>query len=130
MLKILIVDDKNHARAQVAHSLRKLGCEAYEITWVETVAQLRTVNQQFYDLAFIDFFLSKDSRYGTEVLNKISARTVIGFSSHKNASVAIKEEADRMGFGETGAIQKIKETIGNAELEFFLRARLGDQDGP
>ena len=120
MLKVLIVDDKPHARDQVAYTLDTL-CMSYEITWVDTIAALRETDRSAFDVAFIDFFLTKDSEYGTDVLDLVSAKTLVGFSSNRFGSEAIKAEADRLRFERTAAIQKFKESLENPELYLFLQ---------
>ena len=121
MLKVLIVDDKPHAGDQVAHALERLCCGAYAIRWVDTVVAFPEAAQSPFDLAFIDFFLTKDSLYGTDILDRVSARTLVGFSSNRFGSEAIKAEADRLRFERTAAVQKIKESLHNPELYTFLQ---------
>jgi hypothetical protein len=82
---------------------------------------LEKVDLVVFDLAFVDFFLTKDGRYGTEILDRIAAKTLVGFSSTMFGSQAIKEEADKSGFGRTKTILKIKESVENPELQILLQ---------
>lgn len=123
-LEILVVDDTEHARTQVEHSLDRAGVRPYRVTWASTRAEVEALRGGEFDLAFIDFFLSKDHTYGTDVLAEVRARTLVGFSSKLEASVLIETEAKRLAFVATAAIRKDKDRLENEPLEQFLQQAL------
>lgn len=123
-LDILVVDDKEHAKLQVERALKNLGAPPAGITWVETIEDLEKLKGSRFDLAFVDFFLSKDRTYGVDAVPLIEAGTVVGYSSNASASELIAEAARKLGCTNAAALQKDKRKVESPALEDFLGAYL------
>jgi 8-oxo-dGTP pyrophosphatase MutT (NUDIX family) len=121
-LSILVLDDKEHARLQIEHSLALVGGFEPQIDWAGCAADLAALSHRRYDLAFVDFFLDRDKAYGSDFLDRLTAHCVVGFSSNLEASEHIEKAAKEKGFAETAAIAKIKTDLDNPVLEAFFRA--------
>lgn len=119
-LDILVVDDKEHAKLQVERALKTLGAPPAGITWVETLEDLEKLKSSRFDLAFVDFFLSKDRTYGVDAVPLIKAGTVVGYSSNAAASELIAETARKLGCPNAAALEKDKRKVESPALEGFL----------
>ncbi len=119
-LDILVVDDKEHAKLQVERALKILGAPPAGITWVETLEDLEKLGGSRFDLAFVDFFLSKDRTYGVDAVPKIKSGTIVGYSSNAAASELIAETARKLGCPDTAALEKDKRRVESPALIDFL----------
>lgn len=119
-LDILVVDDKEHAKLQVERALKNLGAPPAGITWVETLEDLEKLEGSRFDLAFVDFFLSKDRTYGVDAVPKIKAGTIVGYSSNAAASELIAETARKLGCPIAAALEKDKRSVESPALVDFL----------
>ncbi|HUW70169.1 MAG TPA: hypothetical protein VMX33_08035 [bacterium] len=112
-------DRRARADAQASH----------DITWVETVEALHSNHAACFDIAFVDFFLSKDHSYGPDALPDVSADIFVGFSSKLAAASVLENVARRLGFRITAAIEKNEDSLYNPALEEFLGAFLAGSCG-
>ncbi|NLJ45748.1 MAG: GGDEF domain-containing protein [Treponema sp.] len=127
-LDILVVDDKEHAKLQVERALKNLGAPPAGITWVETLEDLEKLEGSRFDLAFVDFFLSKDRTYGVDAVPKIKAGTIVGYSSNAAASELIAETARKLGCPIAAALEKDKRKVESPALESFLGSFLRSRE--
>lgn len=127
-LDILVVDDKEHAKLQVERALKNLGAPPAGITWVETLEDLEKLQGSRFDLAFVDFFLSKDRTYGVDAVPKLKAGTIVGYSSNAAASELIAETARKLGCPNAAALEKDKRKVESPALESFLGSFLRSRE--
>jgi hypothetical protein len=121
-MKILIIDDKEHAAKQLAWALSTIGIVDAELTWIDHLAGLEGIADEPFNLAFVDYFLSNDRTYGTDIIGRFKADAVVGFSSKRAASEAIAKEAEIMGYCRFASVEKIKECVENPELVEVLKS--------
>jgi diguanylate cyclase (GGDEF)-like protein len=127
-LEILIVDDKEHAKLQVERALKNLGSPPSAISWADTLAALSEYQGRRFDLAFVDFFLSKDRSYGVDAVPLITADAIVGFSSNAAASALIADAARKLGCAGAVALEKDKSRVESPALEEFLSAYLRSRE--
>ena len=124
MKKIVIIDDKDHAIKQIQFNFPKDKINNYEIKHYESFKEFSESEKDRIYIIFLDFFLDKDRKPGTEFIDKLTSDYFIGFSSMIETTTGLAEKAKMIGkwnenkiFG----IRKIKETLENKELRELLK---------
>lgn len=124
MKSIVVIDDKDHALKQVI--FESPGVNKYKIAFrhFETIKAFREEKMQNIFLVFLDFFLSKDKDYGSSLIPDLQCEHLVCFSSMKQASDHMYNEALKVGRNKIEnvySVQKLKATIENEELNAVLR---------
>ena len=130
MKKILILDDKNHAKKQIYYCMTRIQKEYFELIHVHSLTNLVTYQDISFYIAFIDFFLNNDRQCGIKALDKINSLYVVGFSSIMSGSEAISEQAIKMKKWKNErifAIRKIKNEFDNNKLQYFFKYVIGEE---
>jgi len=119
MRTAVIIDDKNHAIAQIKYEFPKREWSNWNFVHFDTFEAFKKQNLDQIDVIFLDFFLSKDRIYGLDILTDIRSRFLVCFSSKKKMSDAMAKAAIEKGLyarQRVYSIQKLKESIENPKL--------------
>lgn len=123
MKTAFIIDDQDHALKQIEHEFPGEAWPHWNFIHLDTVEQFRKQRLNRVDVVFLDFFLSKDRLYGLDILPEIKSRILICFSSRREMSDAMADDAVKKGFFEyqdVYSVQKLKDSIENPELAKVL----------
>jgi hypothetical protein len=124
MRTVVIIDDKDHALAQILHEFPPEHRDTFRFTHVDNIARFREAAVPPPFLVFLDFFLDHDQEYGTAVLPEIVCEHLICFSSMYEMSEYLAEAARASGrerIKRVYAVQKLKGQLDNSELRAVLR---------
>lgn len=119
----IIIDDQDHALKQIEHEFPRDEWQNWNFIHFDTVELFRKQRLNKVDVVFLDFFLSKDRIYGLDILPEIKSTYLVCFSSKKEMSDAMADDAVKKGFFEfkdVYSVQKLKETFTNPELSRVL----------
>lgn len=123
MKTIVILDDQDHAIKQIEHEFPQSEWQKYNFIHFDTYELFKKQKFNHIDVLFLDFFLSKDRIYGLDILESISSKILVCFSSKKEMSDAMANSAIKNGiykFENVYSIKKIKESLNNSELNRIL----------
>jgi hypothetical protein len=135
MRTAVIIDDQDHAFEQIEHEFPKAEWQKWNFVHFDTVELFKKQRLNHVDVVFLDFFLSKDRIYGLDILPEIKSTLLVCFSSKKEMSDAMADDAVKKGFFEfknVYSVQKLKESVENPELGRVLAemvARLSKDGG-
>ena len=122
---IVVLDDKDHALKQVLFELpEEVDRNELVIRHFDTVESFRRADIGRPFIVFLDFFLSKDRVFGSDVIPELSCEHLVCFSSKREMSDHMRKLAgqrDRGRIGHVYSVRKLKEVIENAELGEVLR---------
>lgn len=120
---VVILDDQDHALKQVIYEFPKIEKSSLIFRHFDTVESFRQASIEKPFVVFLDFFLSKDRVFGSVVIPDLKCEHLICYSSKKEMSDHMKLEAekqDRNRIGHVYSVQKLKESLDNAELRHVL----------
>jgi hypothetical protein len=119
----VIIDDQDHALRQIENEFPKDEWPNWNFIHFDTFELFKKQKLNNVDVVFLDFFLSKDRIYGIDILPEVKSRILVCFSSKKEMSDAMADDAVRNGlfkFKDVYSVRKIKENIANPELRRVL----------
>lgn len=119
MKTIVILDDKNHALKPVEYEFPNEEWFNYSTFHFDTFELFKRQKINQIDILFLDFFLRKDRIYGKDIIANLKTKILVCFSSKKEMSDAISQEAIKGGhfqYKNVYSIQKQKSTFENKEL--------------
>lgn len=130
MKTAVIIDDQDHALKQIEHEFPKDEWINWNFIHFDTVELFRKQRLNHINVIFLDFFLSKDRLFGLDILPEINSDYLICFSSKKEMSDAMANDAVKKGFykfKDVYSVQKLKGTLDNPELRRVLSALYSDR---
>jgi serine/threonine protein phosphatase 1 len=125
---VVVIDDKPHALKQVIYEFPGVGKDDLVFRHFQTVESYRAAGIEESYAVFLDFFLSKDRAYGTALIPEIRTQHLVCFSSRKEMSDHMAEEARRADRGRIEhvySVRKLKHNIENPELRAVLSQVFG-----
>ena len=123
MKTIVVIDDKDHAMKQLLHEFPKDKIRDYNFIHFDTFKLFKKQKFHKIDIIFLDFFLSNDQMFGKEIISQLEADYLVCFSSKKEMSDAMANEAVKnqyFKFENVYSVQKIKNNLDNAKLNEIL----------
>ena len=116
--KIVLIDDQDYGLRQINNAIPELKKSLYKVTHYPSFKKYHRRHKTKSYVVLLDFFLGKDGTYGHKIVNEVNADIIIGFSSNKNASLAIVESLlhEREDPRNVYAVQKLKDSDYNPEL--------------
>ena len=118
--EIVLIDDRDYGLRQIKNAIPESKKALYKVTYYPSVKEYQSRHLTKSHIVLLDFFLSKDGKYGHKIVNEINADIIIGFSSYMKASLAIidsvKEEEGDLKKHHVYAVQKLKRSDHNPVL--------------
>ena len=125
---IVLIDDKSYGIQQVRDAIPPARRAAYQVVHFSTFEAYEAYEAAIDGRAhvvLIDYFLDLDLCYGSEIVHRIDAEIIVGFSSSLAGSQAIVEAAREHGTWASPpqlfAIRKLKDREPNAALAKLFR---------
>jgi len=119
----VIIDDKDHALIQIEHELSEEERSSITLTHFRSFRDFKLATLNEIDVVFLDFFLTVDGTCGIVVLPSIVSKFPVCFSSKRDFSDAMYNDAvsmDQFSVERTFSVEKIKATLENRELRIVL----------
>lgn len=122
---IVLIDDKSYGIQQVRDAIPPARRAAYQVIYFSTFEAYEAAIDGRPHVVLIDYFLDLDQLYGSEIVHRIDAEFIVGFSSSLAGSKAIVEAARQHGTWASPpqlfAIRKLKDGEPNAMLADLFR---------
>lgn len=121
--KIVVIDDKDYAIKQVKYNFPRTKIEKYDLYYFEAFYEFEKSKIDDIFIIFLDFFLDKDRKVGTEFIPKLQSEYFVGFSSLQettNTLAQVARESKQWESGKVFGIQKLASSIENMELKILF----------